>query len=101
LNDHWSDAGTATAELFSTAADRDRLTKRLAHLAIDYGACDVVGGSVRSHDEPFGDASPRAIFHLRCADGALDLETTLDEKSGRLVDLVGHPPRDPDATCWQ
>ena len=95
------DAGAATADLFAEGPVRDRLTRRLAHLAIDYGACDVQGGGVRTVHEPFGDDSPRVTFHLRCAGGPLDLDVTLDEKTGRLVELAGHPPRAPDATCWQ
>src|SRR5215831_14837136 len=96
-----NDVGVATADLFAATADRDRLIGRLAHLALDHGACEVAGGGVRSHREPLGDDGPRAVFHLRCARGALDLEITLEDSSGRVVDVIGYPPRDPDATCWQ
>jgi hypothetical protein len=97
-----SDIAAATKDLFAASADRDGLIRRLAHLAIDCGAGVVFQGAVRSHHEPLGDDGPRAIFRLVCArGGAVDVELTFDEQSGRVVDLVGHPPRDPDASCWQ
>ncbi len=97
-----SDIAAATKDLFAASADRDGLTRRLAHLAIDCGGGVVSQGAVRSHHEPFGDDGPRVIFRLVCARGdAVDVELTLDDQSDRVVDLVGHPPRDPDASCWQ
>ena len=96
-----NDAGAAMTDVFAASADRARLARRLAHLAIDHGACEVPGGALRSQHEPLSDDAVRAIFHLRCLSGPLDLEITLDDQSGRVVELDGYPPRDSDATCWQ
>src|SRR4051812_19099138 len=96
-----NDASAAMTDVVAASADRDRLARRLAHLAIDHGACEVTGGTLRSHHEPLGDDAARAILHLQCVGGPLDREITLDDQSGRVVDLDGHPPHDPDATCWQ
>ena len=53
-------------DVFAASADRDRLARRLAHLAIDHGACEVTGGALRSHHEPLSEDARHAIFHLRC-----------------------------------
>jgi hypothetical protein len=96
-----NDASAAMTDVVAASADRDRLARRLAHLAIDHGACEVTGGALRSHHEPLGDDAARAILHLRCVGGPMDLEITLDDQRRHVVDLDGHRPRDPDATCWQ
>ncbi len=99
----WKELDVAAADLLagSNPADRRRMERAMAHLAIDYGVCAVEGGAVRSNHEPLGDDRPHAVFRLRCDGGPLDLELAVDDASGKIVELDGHPPRDPDATCWR
>jgi hypothetical protein len=97
----WKEIDAAADALLADKADHPRLRRAMAHLAIDYGTCGVEGGVVRTSHEPFGDESPQAIFRLQCAGGALDLQLTIDGATGRILDLDGHPPRDPAAICWK
>jgi CubicO group peptidase (beta-lactamase class C family) len=80
----------AARQLFESGVDMSRTRKALAHLAVEGGSCRL--GPVKS-----GDGASEAVFELRCRDAPLLLSLSLDEKTGRVKNWRGYPPRAPDS----
>jgi len=84
----WND-GRARS-LLAPATDLGRTRKAMARLAVDHGSCSV--------ERPLsGDGSKEGVFLLACSDGPLQLSLSLDEKTGRVSEWSGAPPRAPDS----
>jgi len=76
--------------LFAPAVDLSRARKSLARLGIDHGKCSV--------ERPLrGDGSSEGVFQLACTDAPLELSLSLDEKTGRVTEWRGAPPRSADS----
>lgn len=84
----------ALADVLAPTLDRERVHTRLAHLALDHGSCSIERAIA-------GDGHQKAAFALACTGGPLELAVELEEPSGRVLSVDWHPPRDPDAVCWQ
>jgi hypothetical protein len=93
-------AGQASSSgLFASGLDRARTRKKLARLAIEYGACTLLDGWREVPHSPWP-AQAQTRYTLRCSSGPLELTFTLDAESGAVTSFDAHPPRTFDATCW-
>jgi CubicO group peptidase (beta-lactamase class C family) len=94
-------AGQASSSaLFASGLDRPRTQRKLARLALEYGACTLLDGSREVPHRPWP-AQAQARYALRSSSGPLELTFTLDTESGAVTSFDAHPPRPFDATCWQ
>jgi hypothetical protein len=85
---------TALSERLAPALDREQLRKRLAHAALDHGACTVERALA-------GDGQTQATFALSCQHEPLELTLQLDATSGLVSSVDLHRPRAAGAVCWQ
>ncbi|HMK73092.1 MAG TPA: serine hydrolase domain-containing protein, partial [Myxococcaceae bacterium] len=76
--------------LFAPAVELARTRKALARLGVDHGRCSV--------ERPLrGDGGNEGVFRLGCTDAPLELSLSLDEKTGRVTEWHGSPPRAADS----
>ena len=87
-------------EFWAPAVDHARAKKSLRRLGLSHGPCSVERGWWQIDRGPL-EIERNAQYALRCNGGPLELEFSIDEKTGRVTSFSAHPPRAFDATCWQ
>ena len=80
------------AGVFAPSLDERKARNALAHARIDWNHCELLASS-------HGDGHSHAVFGVRCAQGARELELGLDDL-GRIATLEWRAPRAADAACW-
>ena len=85
---------------FAAGVDHQRTRRRLAHLALDHGACASEGGSREIAHRASHGPRERARFRLRCAAGPLELNFGFDAAARTITEYEIREPTPPDATCW-
>jgi CubicO group peptidase (beta-lactamase class C family) len=86
--------------LIAPTVDRARIRKALTHAGQSHSECVVERGADEVTHRPWSiDRTSR--YRLRCGAKPLELTFTLDDQTGQVKSFAAHPPRSPEATCWQ
>jgi CubicO group peptidase (beta-lactamase class C family) len=92
---------TPAGALFAPSLDAARAKKTLRRLALEHGACKLERGHTEIERVPLKPPTTTHRYELSCSERPLVLSFGLDETSGRVTHFTGHPPRPPNATCWE
>jgi hypothetical protein len=83
-----------SADVFAATAAGGQARRNLAHLSVEHADCHV--------ERPLtSNGRDHAMFRLQCKQRSFDLSFAIDEPAGKVTEVLGRPPPDPDGVCVQ